>query len=85
MSDDTRAFIFERLMDDLELYFDYKRDLNKKVKRAYADHGVDVSEQFWQENEMLENLRERARRALDEYVASRPDSQTEVDTQQPAS
>ena len=73
MSDGQRLAIFERFLDDLELYFDLKRDLNKKIKRHHEEGDYETDVYYWQEYETLENLRERARRTLDEYVASRPD------------
>lgn len=70
-----RSFLFEKLLDNLELYFDAKRELGRKVKAAYAEQDFDVDVRYWQEYETLETLRELARRALDEYVASAPKSE----------
>lgn len=68
----NREIVFERLLDNLELYFDQKRELNTKVKAAYEQGEYDVDVHYWQEYEQLEHLRELARRALDEYVTSAP-------------
>lgn len=69
-----RSFLFEKLLDNLELYFDYKRELNEKVKASYEAGDYDTDVHFWQEYQQLENLRELSRRALDEYTGSRPDA-----------
>lgn len=76
MSD--RSVTFERFLDDIELYFDYKRELTQKKKAVY-ESGEPYEGQFWQLEDTLEVLREKARRALDEYVASRPPA---VDSEQ---
>lgn len=76
MSED-RSIIFERLLDDLELYFTYKTDLNKRVRGDWDGGNFDTGDKYWQERDTLEAIRERARRALDEYVASAPAAESE--------
>lgn len=70
-----RSMLYERYLDDLELYFNYKRDLNKRVKALWEkEHkealGLlsDPTEVFWQEYETLDTLRELSMRAFDEYI-----------------
>ena len=67
-----RDILFEKLLDNLELYFEYKRDLNRKVKACYAEGDLETDVYFWQEYEVLDNLRMLTRRALDEDVMSAP-------------
>ena len=67
-----RDLLFEKLLDNLELYFNLKRDLNRKVKAAWAEENFDTEAYYWQEYETLDTLRELSRRALDEYIATGP-------------
>lgn len=76
MSDD-RSFIFERLLDDLELYFTYKAELTRKLKGDWNKGEYDTGDKYWEERDTLEAIRERARRALDDYVSSTPTSEPE--------
>jgi len=65
-----RDILLERLLDNLELYFDCKSDLNRKSRGSY-DFGKSIEEihsEYWQEYEMLDNLRLLVRATLDEYV-----------------
>lgn len=69
-----RSVLYGHVLDNLELYFDYKRELTKKIKNLHANERSEdtpltyAEEHFWQEYEMLDTLRELSRRALDEYV-----------------
>lgn len=73
MSDGRRSAIFERFMDDAELYFNMKREYDRKVRAAYETGNPEAYLAHWQEAEQIEDIRERARHALDEYVDSKPD------------
>lgn len=72
-----RSVLYERWLDDLQLYLDTKRDLDRKVKAAYGEGDFETDQTYWQEYETLETLREISRRALDEYVGSAPSSRAE--------
>lgn len=65
-----RDFLFEKFVDNLELYLAYKDDYTKKMRAVFAKGGADVFEQHWQERDTLDSLRQVTRRALDEYVLS---------------
>ena len=67
-----RSLLYEKWLDDLELYLTTKQSLNRKVRAAYAEGDYDTDVSYWQEYETLETLRELSRRALDEYVSTRP-------------
>lgn len=79
-----RDILFEKFLDNLELYFDYKRDLNRKVKQMWASEANAQSDPsypeaiFWEEYEQLYNLRRYARAALDEYVATVPETKADL-------
>jgi hypothetical protein len=71
-----RSVLYERWLDDLQLYLNYKNDLDQKKRRLMeSDPQIDnFEEPFWQEEDQLESLREISRRALDEYVRTAGDS-----------
>lgn len=64
--------LYEKYLDNLELYLNYKRDLDQKVKASYAEGCYDVDVAYWQEYETVDTLRELSRRAFDEYIATGP-------------
>lgn len=70
MSD--RSVIFERFLDDVELYLTYKKDYGHKVRTAWQAGEYDTGDKFWEERDTLEAIRERCRRTLDEYMDSLP-------------
>lgn len=66
-----RSILYERWLDDLGLYLEYKHNLQKRVQRLLdSDPEADSYEHFWQEYDTLESLRELSRRALDEYIST---------------
>lgn len=68
-----RYIVFERFLDNLELYLDNKEVFRRKAK-ALADAGkyADIDDLLEAEKDTLETLRELTRRSLDEYVNSMP-------------
>lgn len=70
-----RKMLYERYLDDLELYFNYKRELNEKVKKMWTEDSEmglspnDPEEVFWREYETLDTLRELSMRAFDQYIS----------------
>lgn len=67
-----RDLLFEKFLDNVELYFDCRTQLKAKIRKTPSDALVDMTYEglYWQEYQTLEAIRVLARRALDEYVAS---------------
>ena len=71
MASMDRSVLYERWLDDLDLYLSRKHDLAEKLKKAYESGDYVLGEardMYWQEEDELESLREISRRALDEYI-----------------